>query len=430
MSAATSTLPRAAIDAKLVAMASATAVGVGVALAGFVQNEPAPYELYMVALIGIWALFGITISRATVPLLVLWIIYLIGGMVSMTQMSDLQDTPLYLAVTAFLALTAVFFAAIIEKREGLLQPIFIGWTLAACLTGILGILGYFGAFPGADRFTLYDRAAGAFKDPNVFGPFLVLPAIWLLYGIITGRLMKMPVQAAGLLILSFAIFLSFSRGAWGLYGLSAITVCATAFLNSSSNRLRLRILVMALIGIGLIALAVMIALQIPQVAALFETRAQLVQDYDGARLGRFARYGIGFALAMERPLGIGPLVFGQTFGEDTHNIWLKALMDYGWLGFAAYATLLVLTVAAGFRILLRNRKWQPFLLCAWVVFVGHIALGTVIDMDHWRHFYLLMGIIWGCVGLEARHQARHSEASARETAAPRNYALALHIPNN
>ena len=430
MSAAVGTLPRAAIDAKLVALTSSVAVGLGVGLAGFVQNEPAPYELYMVALIGIWALFGLAISRTTAPLLVLWIVYLIGGMVSMTQMGDLKYTPLYLAVTAFLALTAVFVAAIVEKQAGLLRPIFIGWTLAACLTGLLGILGYFGAFPGAERFTLYDRAAGAFKDPNVFGPFLVLPAVWLLHGLVTGRLMKMPIQAAGLLILSFAIFLSFSRGAWGLYALSALTVCAAVFLNSSSNKLRLRILVMALIGMGVIALAVMVALQIPQVATLFETRAQLVQDYDGARLGRFARYGLGFALAMENPLGIGPLVFGTIFGEDTHNIWLKALMDYGWLGFAAYVSLLVFTVAAGFRILFRQRVWQPFLLCAWVVFVGNILLGTVIDMDHWRHFYLLMGIIWGCVGLEARHQASGSAASPANSIAPRNYALALPGPSN
>jgi O-antigen ligase len=430
LSAAANTLPRAAIDARIVTLVSSIAIGFGVGLAGFVQNEPAPYELYMVALVGIWALFGLTISRATVPLLVLWTVYLIGGMISMTQMSDIGDTPLYLAVTAFLALTAVFIAAIVEKRAALLRPIFIGWTLAACLTGVLGILGYFGAFPGAERFTLYDRAAGAFKDPNVFGPFLVLPAIWLLHGLVTGSLLKMPFHAAGLLVLSFAIFLSFSRGAWGLYALSAIVVCAAVFLNSSSNKLRLRILVMALIGMGLIALAVMIALQIPQVAALFETRAQLVQAYDGARLGRFARYGLGFALAAEHPLGIGPLVFGTIFGEDTHNIWLKALMDYGWLGFASYVSLLVFTVAAGFRILFRHRSWQPFLLCAWVVFVGHILLGTVIDMDHWRHFYLLTGIIWGCVGLEARHQAFHSRASTADSAMSRNYALALPRSNN
>jgi hypothetical protein len=28
----------------------------------------------------------------------------------------------------------------------------------------------------------------------------------------------------------------------------------------------------------------------------------------------------------------------------------------------------------------------------------------VIDIDHWRHFYLLIGIIWGCAGLEHRYQ--------------------------
>src|SRR5690606_31381077 len=132
----------------------------------------------------------------------------------------------------------------------------------------------------------------------------------------------------------------------------------------------------------------------------------------------------------EHPLGIGPLVFGRMFGEDTHNIWLKALMDYGWLGFAAYATLLIWTVAGGLRILFRNRAWQPFLLCAWIVFVGHILLGTVIDMDHWRHFYLLMGIIWGCMGLEARHQAAASHSSRIVFPAASNYALALPRPSN
>jgi hypothetical protein len=28
----------------------------------------------------------------------------------------------------------------------------------------------------------------------------------------------------------------------------------------------------------------------------------------------------------------------------------------------------------------------------------------VIDTDHWRHFYLLLGLIWGGMGLEYRHQ--------------------------
>ena len=39
-------------------------------------------------------------------------------------------------------------------------------------------------------------------------------------------------------------------------------------------------------------------------------------------------------MAREKPLGIGPFAFARLLGEDPHNIWLKALMAYGWLGFA------------------------------------------------------------------------------------------------
>jgi hypothetical protein len=96
------------------------------------------------------------------------------------------------------------------------------------------------------------------------------------------------------------------------------------------------------------------------VRSLFLDRARLLQDYDASRIGRFERHWIGFMLATQKPFGIGPLEFGYLFGEDTHNIWLKALFDYSWLGFAAYVTMTMVTLAAGFRILFRDRPWQPY----------------------------------------------------------------------
>ncbi|PWJ85843.1 hypothetical protein C7441_102290 [Pseudaminobacter salicylatoxidans] len=404
MNALAQELPRAAVEARLVVLISSAAVGLGVLLSGFVLREPAPYELYMAGLIGVWVLFGLRISRAVAPLLVLLVTFNIGGMISMSQMSNLMNTPLYLAVSLFLAFTAVFFACVTEMRPQLYGIIFQAWVIAAVCTSILGMLGYFHAVPGAEMFTRYERAAGAFQDPNVFGPFLALPGIWLLYRVLTGSPLKMLLYAVPLLIIVGGIFLSFSRGAWGLFGASAILLTAVLFLQSTSGMFRLRIVVMSIAAFLFLALAFLIALQIPAVADLFTVRAQLVQEYDGARLGRFARYGIGFALALEKPFGIGPLVFGQIYGEDTHNIWLKTLMDYGWLGFVSYLTLILWTLAAGFRILFRTRPWQPYLLCAYVVLIGHIALGSVIDTDHWRHFYLLLGLIWGAIGLEYRHQ--------------------------
>jgi sugar phosphate permease len=67
-------------------------------------------------------------------------------------------------------------------------------------------------------------------------------------------------------------------------------------------------------------------------------------------------------------------------------------------------------LGGGFRILFRDRPWQPFLLCAYITFFGHVVIGNVIDTDHWRHFYVLLGIIWGCIALEAQtHAAREEE---------------------
>ena len=48
-----------------------------------------------------------------------------------------------------------------------------GYTFAAMLAAILGLLGYFNVAGLSPYFTLYDggRASGPFKDPNVFGAF-------------------------------------------------------------------------------------------------------------------------------------------------------------------------------------------------------------------------------------------------------------------
>ena len=404
MSAVTHDLPPAAVNAKLIGLITSGAVFLGIFLSGFVIDEPAPYDLYMTGLIAVWALFGLRISRAVSPLLVLLVLFNIGGLIAMTQMEDLMDTPLYLSVSLFLAFTAVFFAAVVEAKPDIYRLIFMAYVASAVLTSVAGIAGYFHLFPGAAIFTKYERAAGVFQDPNVFGPFLALPGIYLLYLLLTGPVSRMPLIAMPLLIIVGGIFLSFSRGAWGLFAVAAILLTGALFLQSRSGMFRLRIVVMTIAALVLLIAAMLVILQIPGVADMFTNRAKLAQDYDSARLGRFARYGIGFALALEKPLGIGPLVFGQIYGEDTHDIWLKALMDYGWLGFVSYLTLTVWTVAAGFRLLLRDRPWQPYVLCAYVVYLGHIGLGTVIDTDHWRHMYLLFGLIWGGIALEYRYQ--------------------------
>jgi O-antigen ligase len=378
-------------------------VAFGVFLSGFVIDEPAPYELWMAALLGIWFILGLRISRQTAPLLALLLTFNIGGMLSLTQMNDLATGPMYVAVSSFLALTAVFYAAIIEDSHKRLPLIFNAWVFAATITSTLGILGYFHAFPGSEVFTLYDRAKGAFQDPNVFGPFLVPPSLYLVHGILTGSLRTSPIKAVALLILAFGVFLSFSRAAWGLFLLGIVLLIFIMLLKERSGAFRLRILILSLASIVMMMASLLIAMQFPKVSQLFSTRAQLVQEYDGEHLGRFERHRIGFTMMMERPLGIGPMVFGTIFPEDEHNIWLKSLTTYGWLGFVSYVGVLCWTLYLGFKNLLKDRPWQPYIVIGWICILGHAAIGNVIDIDHWRHVYLLLGVVWGCAALERRH---------------------------
>lgn len=398
-------------------MLGTASVAIGVFLSGFVIAEPAPYELWLAFLIGSWFILGLKISRSVAPLLALFLAFNVGGMLSITQMHDLAagnhlDGPIYIAVSTFLALSSVFYAAITEDNEKRLKLIFNTWVVAALITASLGILGYFHAVPGFDIFTRYDRAMGAFQDPNVFGPYLVAPSLYLMHGLLIGDLKKASIKAICLFVLAFGVFLSFSRAAWALFAFASVMLIFCMLLKHRSNAFRLRILVMSLAAILLMVVLLVVALQFPQVSDLFSTRLQLVQSYDGGHLGRFERHSIGFQMSMERPLGIGPLVFGQIFREDEHNTWLKTLTTYGWLGFVTWISMICWTVYIGFRNLLRERPWQPFVMIAWIVILGHVGIGNVIDTDHWRHLYMLIGIVWGCGALEQKHQRALSRGEA------------------
>lgn len=371
-------------------------------LGAFVINEPAPYELMLVASIGGFLIFGLRLSSYAISLTTLFLLFNIGGLLSMFQMSDYQEIPLYLMVSLFLGLSSVFFCAVIEADMGRLRIIYRAYVVGALITAMLGILGYFHAFPGAEIFTLYDRAKGAFQDPNVFGPFLVPPVLYLSYGLLQRNLTFAPFRAGILLILMMAILLSFSRAAWGLVIISGGILYMLQYASEQRPEKRQQMVIILVAGLAVFSAILLVALQFEAVGAMFSERAKAVQEYDSGNLGRFARHAIGFQWALENPLGIGPLEFGLTLGEDTHNIWVKSLMAYGWLGFASYLAMTIWTIFGPLKLLLLDRPWTPYLQVAWAAFVGHIIIAWVIDIDHWRHVYLMIGVVWGCMALERR----------------------------
>ncbi len=387
-------------------------IGLAVFLGGFVLFEPAPYELLLAVLLGVGLLCGLRIPRGVLPIIILFALYCVGGLVSSFQMADYGRGLHYTTVTFFLSFTAAFFAILINQDMGRLRLIFRFYVAGAILTTLPGIFGYFG-IPGFEIFTRYERAQGVFADPNVYAPFLVAPALYLMYGIMHRSITMLPARMLGLAILLLGLLLAFSRAGWGLLVIAAGIFYFLMLVNETNPRTRVKYILQGLIGLCFFAGALIVALQFDAISTIFEQRAQVIQSYDGDRLGRFARHLIGFELALTEPLGIGPLEFGFLYGEDTHNVYLKGLMGFGWLGFVCWMIMIFWTLIAGFKLLFNKRPWQPYYQIAYIVFFGHLIIGWVIDVDHWRHFYLMLGIIWGCILLEKKWHAERKTAPKR-----------------
>jgi hypothetical protein len=145
--------------------------------------------------------------------------------------------------------------------------------------------------------------------------------------------------------------------------------------------------------VGLLLIAVLLSFD--SVAEMFRQRASFDQSYDEGRFGRFGRHILGADMALDLPFGIGPLQFHHYFPEDTHNSYLNAFMSGGWLSGICYPALIFTTVILGFRHLFVRVPWQRAYLAIFSAFLGTVGESFVIDTDHWRHFWMMLGAMWG-----------------------------------
>jgi hypothetical protein len=161
---------------------------------------------------------------------------------------------------------------------------------------------------------------------------------------------------------------------------------------------------MAAAAAGVVALLA-VALSISSVREMFEIRAEVLQSYDtGERTSRFSRQLDAVGVLLEEPNGLGPMQFGQRFGQDVHNVYLNAFIAYGWVGGSAYLLIVILTLARGLAAIRRQSPWRTYLIAAYATFVGLTLEGLIVDTDHWRHFFLLVGLIWGVSAATADQQ--------------------------
>ncbi len=362
----------------------------------FVIIEPAPYEFLFILTLALMLPSGLRFHAPVMPMVAFLMAYNLGGGFSVLPVTGLPDTKQFVIVSIYMTGTAIFIANVVAddttRRIAIIKN---GYIIAAVIASIIGLIGYFDIAGTAATWAPIQRAQGTFKDPNVLSTFIIAPAIFLVQDFLLGR-QRWPIfSAIALLIIIAGLFFAFSRGAWVVVVASGIMLVGLTFVLTPSPRLRTRIVLLCILGvIGLVGMF-FIALSFESVRSLFVERANLLNAYDGGQTGRFGNQLRSLPMLLELPNGFGPLQFAQVFGQAPHNVYINAFASYGWLGGFSYMLLTLSTIAIGFKTVFTRTPWQTFAIAVWSTLFFIILQGVQIDTDHWRHFYLLLGIMWG-----------------------------------
>jgi O-antigen ligase len=363
-------------------------------MSGIAFIEPSPHDILIFVLLLACAMARVHFDRKLVPLLFLLVLWVVGAAMSLLNVPDDAKAVQYFGTSLYLGIAAVMFACLFSDgnlvRLSILRRAYI---LAALYATFAGYLGFFHLVPHYDMFLLYNRLSGTFKDPNVYGPFLIYPLLLLLLGFLTQRVTMTGV--AIVLFLLGGLFLSFSRGAWFHFGLSALISIVALYISSSDPRMRSRIVILSIAAALGTALLVIAMMSIDTIYNDFFIRAKAIQPYDVGSAGRFGLQEIAIGAILENPNGMGPAQFGIIYGGQQHNVYMQCFLVYGWLGGACYLAMVVLTLMIGFRNMLMPTPWQVYLIAAYAAFIGEAVESMIIDSDHWRHYFLIVGLVWG-----------------------------------
>jgi O-antigen ligase len=380
------------------------------ALLGVARVEPAPPDMIFAALMVVAALTGrFKTDQLPSIIAVLLSVLLALNIVSFVDVVDPPFAVRFLAITAYLIALAVWLTGYARSHRRV-RAIVAAYVWGAVVMSAVSAAALFVGFPGSEQFLFGGaaRAQGLFKDPNVFGPFLVPAILILIEELFEPRLLKAGRFAKSIAIgvLLVGVLVSFSRAAW----LNAVLAIAVLFLVHALRRGGAR-RAMALVSLlAIMGAALVLVVSITGSSDFIAGRAQF-QSYD---VGRFGAQRTGFGLVAQHPLGIGPGQFDLWSEQAAHSIYVRSLAEQGVLGFLVVVLLLVLTLFFAVRNVVYGRDTyglgSAVLLGAWC---GLLANGVFVDTLHWRHLWIVAAFIWvGAMASSAAQPERRRRLSS------------------
>lgn len=364
----------------------------------FVFVEPAPVDVLSLGVASLLFLVGLRLPRTFLPPAFFLALFLLGNFLAIPGAADTQDVLIYTAVTTYLVIGICLYAALMYwDYHRLMKYFWAGYVVSALIAGMAAVAGFFELIPGHELFVTYGRASGTFKDPNVYGPYLIAAILYLINSLEDQTPARKFAFAGVTLFLLLALFLSFSRGAIGNFLLCLVIMLMIKIsLKNSMRTLNRYILGGAVISVLVLSALVVGIMTSERLQNMVEVRGKIVQEYDVQDGGRFNTQEAAIRYAMSNPVGAGPGDSGLVLGGlEPHNVYLLVLVECGVLGFVGWVGFFGLTLWRGAAFLRQSVFIPKDFLPVYATFIGIVVESFIIDSIHWRHFFVLSGVLWG-----------------------------------
>jgi hypothetical protein len=390
------------------------AVFIAFLLTSIVLVQPAPSDGLFGLIMAVAFVTG-RFSLANVPrvALALVAVFLLINLASLSAVRSWSVAAQFFFITLYLAIFSLWLAGYVTGRARA-RLVVRAYLFTAVVSAVLATAALYVPFPG--HLTLlgdsYDRAKGLFKDPNVYGPFLIPIALIVIEEVFNPRLLRMRriFKLACFLVLVLGVFFSYSRAAWLNLAVGVIVLVMLVFLRRPDQR--------AIAMVGVIVggvLAIIGAIYVTGSLTFLQERAKF-QNYDNQRFGAQAR---GLSLGAQHLFGVGPGQFELLSPLATHSLYVRSFAEQGYPGLIVMALIILATCVYGFANVIRGRDTYGIssaaLLAAWV---GVAANSFFVDTMHWRHMWLVAGLIWAGVMRPTRPPERDFFAARLSPAAP------------
>lgn len=364
-------------------------------LSGYVKREPAPFDLVLVMAIGFWAMTGAFVRGKRL----MWLLFalapyaatqLTGMIVSHDPLKSLSVGVVTLYLIAIVPALASLAG---NPRWQVPKAMYVGLLISGVVFSVVSTLAYLGMFPMAWRWILHKRAAGGFKDPNVFAAWLIPAFLYAVSSALDTKGRRSIAYAVCGGVMGMALLVAFSRGAWGQCALTLIVVYVLQVLTPDPAGGRRKPRPGLWIFVGLMALLIAAYLGTNEAFVdLWEVRFGK-QDYDQER---FSAHDRGWELGISSMFGLGPGRVNAVVGMNVHNNYLHVLLEGGWISLLGYCVFLIASIARATWMALAapNAEDRLFFRVAAASLIGLAVESWIIDIYHWRHLWYMGAIAW------------------------------------